>query len=145
MWKQVVILFFILGATPTLALDDATFQRLEGKRSGYNQNVDQVPGMVIRLFGNERINLQLTSCSSDCRIGLVTSNGRITELNKGEVSNPTIEATMSETLLKNLLDSSDPRGVFVNALKNGEIKISGVGLVSKIKLTLMNLLAKLLL
>jgi hypothetical protein len=143
--KHLFVLLILVSHTTVFALDDDTFQRLQTKKNSYNQQVDSVPRIIITLFGNERINVYLTGCSSDCEIGLVTSDGRAVELRKGEISDPTMRVWMEESLLERILDSHDARGDFITALNNGDIKVEGVGILKKIKLTLVKLVARILL
>jgi hypothetical protein len=143
--RHLFVLIILVSSAPVFALDDDTFERLQTKKNNYNQKVDNVPRIIITLFGNERVNVFLTGCAVDCEIGLVTSDGRAVELKKGEVGDPTMKAWMEESLLKRIMDSHDARGDFITALNNGDIRVEGVGIFKKIKLILVKLAARILL
>jgi len=135
MLKQIfVVMMMLVSFSGVYALDAAYYQKLQHKSDSYNQNVDKLPGIIKFLFGNEKINIELTACQSACDIGLQTSDGRIISLSQNPIPNPTVKAQMKESTLKTLLDSTDSRTDFANALKSGEIDFQGVGLIKKIKL-----------
>jgi hypothetical protein len=133
----------MLVSSPTVfAWSDADHALLEQKTDKYNQNVDRVPGIIKFLFGNEKILLELTACSSNCIIGIQTSDGRIVSLSNGPIPSPTIKATMKESTLRGLLNSHDAKNDFANALKSGEIDFEGVGIIKKIKIGLLKQILK---
>ena len=142
MMKYFVLIMLLASSPAAFALDDAYYQKLQEKSDVYNQNVNKLPGIIKFLFGNEKINVELTGCQSNCDIGMQTSDGRIISLGQKPLPNPTINARMKEATLKKLLDSNDARTDFANALKSGEIEFSGVGILKKIKIGVIKQLLK---
>jgi len=75
MMKYFVLIMLLISSPAAFALDDAYYQKMQEKSDSYNQNVDKLPGIIKFLFGNEKINVELTGCQSKCDIGLQTSDG----------------------------------------------------------------------
>lgn len=99
----------------------------------YNENIsDQLPSALINTFGNERINAEISGET----IGVVLEDGKILELQKGPVENPTLEIEVSEEAINSLLSQETPEESFALAqelLKSKEIDYRGVGFFSRIK------------
>ena len=94
----------------------------------YNENADSLPGVIKRIAGNERIDLEIAlENGSLLNVGVVTEGGRIVEFSKGRISEPTMRAWTSEDVARRIISSEDPVSTGVNALKMGEIRYSGVG------------------
>ncbi len=145
MIKYLLVVLILVSSPAVFAWSDADHNLLQQKSDKYNQNVDRVPGILIFLFGNEKINLDLSACQTDCVIGMQTSDGRIVSLSRSPVPNPTVKARMKESTLRMLLNSQDGRTDFANALKSGEIDFEGVGILKKIQLALVKQILKLVL
>ena len=109
----------------------------------YNENVDNLPGFIKRISGNERINLEIVlENGSTLRIGVVTEDGRITEFSKGRISEPTVKAWTGEEVARRIINSEDPMSTGINALKMGEIKYSGVGFRKSLKVFAVKIVIK---
>ena len=65
-------------------------------------------------------------------IGVVIENGKVTRFSKGGISNQNVNVYAGEDTVKYLLDSRNPEDL-KNAIKSGEIKFQGVGLMNQIK------------
>lgn len=60
---------------------------------------------------------------------------------KGGIDNPTINAYTTEKVVKDLLNSKDPKAL-KSALDDGKIRLEGVGFINQIKVTVMGLTSK---
>lgn len=104
----------------------------------FNDNIDQVPGIVIALFGNEQINVYVSdvkeiSQESDVIIGVSMQEGLIESVKEGELEKPTMNAYLTEETLLDLLWSTDPFNDFSAALDEGKITYKAVTFTGKIK------------
>ena len=85
-----------------------------------------------RAFGNERMNIYITrEDGSMLNFSINITNAGIAEFKKGEIENPTIKVHTTEQALRSIIDSPDSRGALLEALRDGEIKYEGVGIVNR--------------
>ena len=111
------------------------FERLSDYVDVYNENLEKMPGFVRMLGGNERIALEIAlDNGSVLTIGVVTSEGRITEFSKGELEDPTLRVWTDEATVNSIITSDDPAGSAFYALKRGHIRYSGVGTIKKLRI-----------
>ncbi|MEM4278943.1 MAG: dockerin type I repeat-containing protein [Archaeoglobaceae archaeon] len=104
---------------------------------------DALQGYDLSKISGERMNWIIAKRDgSKLTIGVVVEGGKIKDFVKGEISNPTITAYTTEDTVRRLLASKSPDELR-NALKNGDIRLEGVGIVNQIKVGFMNLLTKL--
>ncbi len=136
--RYTFILFLLLFSPPVFAQEQDVFQQLQDLKDLYNENVDQVPGVLKSIFGSERMNIYM----DDEVIGVVTRDGKIMELKKGEVSDPTMKVTLKEALVKTLLTSPDPGKDFLDAFNRGEITYEAYSATKKITLFVVKMVAK---
>ncbi|WP_202319693.1 dockerin type I repeat-containing protein [Archaeoglobus neptunius] len=78
---------------------------------------------------------------SKLTIGVVIENGELRKFMKGGIENPTMNAYTTEKVVRQLLDSKDPKAL-KKAIDDGKIKLEGVGIVNHIKVTLISFLSK---
>ena len=102
---------------------------LEKVKEEYNKNLGQVPGIVAKILGSERINFYLSN-GEDSVIGVVTKNARILEIQKGEVENPTLFIYITEATIQKLIDK---KITLSQALETKEIKIEPQRLRTRVK------------
>ncbi|WP_048147786.1 hypothetical protein [Palaeococcus ferrophilus] len=111
------------------------FELLEEYVPTYNENVDNLPDIVKRIAGNERIDLEITlENGSRLNIGVVTEGGRIVEFSKGRPLEPTLKVWTNEGVVRNIINSETPGDTGLYYLKRGEIKYSGVGFGRSIRI-----------
>lgn len=109
----------------------------------YNKNSGKMPSFVRTLFGNERINAQITlNNGTVVLIGGVTENGKIIEAKEGGIGNPTMEVFVSESALNEIQSSKDPTGAFKGALDSKRLSYRGVSTGAKIKLSIVSIAAR---
>ncbi len=93
----------------------------------YNTNIDKVPPILIKIFGNERINVYI---DNELFYGFKTENGRITEEMKGGISNPTLNVYVTQDVINKIVKREITAQ---EALKKGYIDYKGVGLIKRTK------------
>lgn len=140
-----IFMFLLVFSAPVFAQEQDVFKELQSLKDVYNENVDKVPGVLKSLFGNERMNVYIEYQEGDDLIlGVVTKNGKVVELKKGEISEPTMKVTLKASLIKSVFASQDPAKEFLDAFNRGEIAYEAYSTTKKIKLFFVKIIAKLL-
>ncbi|MFW5937779.1 MAG: hypothetical protein ACOCSN_02445 [Halanaeroarchaeum sp.] len=100
----------------------------------YNENVDEIPGVVRGQVSDQRIDLRIDTSDDERRFSISTDDdGRITDFEEGAESDPTLRVETSESTLCSIVTSDEPAAAFNDAYRSGEIEISGVGIVNSVK------------
>jgi len=93
----------------------------------YNDNMDQVPKIVITLFGNERMNLYV---DNELVYGAVTKNGKITEVEEDGIEKPTLNVYSTGDALQQIAKGEMS---IEEAISKKYIDYKGVGFVKRTK------------
>ncbi|WMW24979.1 hypothetical protein RE474_12995 [Methanolobus sediminis] len=105
----------------------------------YNSGIDEVPGIVKNIAGNDLILLEIAmNDNSELRIKVCTEDGLITEFSKlssGEKIDPTVTLTSNENTIRTIIKSDDPLGYFITSLNQGLINIECKGFIKKAALS----------
>lgn len=139
-----VVLVFAVVAGIAVGMEDSDlFEDMEQQVDRYNQNVDGIP-FVKTFIGEERIRCEISlNNESELIIGITTDeDAKITSFEKGEISDPTINASTNENTVRTIMNSDDPVSAFQDALDSGAITFEGVGLGDKIKVGVMKAVLK---
>ncbi|MCK4397789.1 MAG: hypothetical protein KAV25_02225 [Methanophagales archaeon] len=109
----------------------------------YNQNIENIP-VITSFIGEERIRCEISlNDGTELIIGITTDeDAKITSFEKGEISDPTINASTNENTVRTIMNSDDPVSAFQDALDSGAITFEGVGLGDKIKVGVMKVVLK---
>ncbi|MGB7532519.1 MAG: hypothetical protein WA977_06020 [Halobacteriota archaeon] len=110
----------------------------------YNQNIENIP-VITSFIGEERIRceISLNNGTEELIIGITTDeDAKITSFEKGEITDPTINASTNENTVRTIMNSDDPVSAFQDALDSGAIIFEGVGLGDKIKVGVMKVVLK---
>ncbi len=109
----------------------------------YNQNIENVP-VITSFIGEERIRCEISlNDGTELIIGITTDeDAKITSFEKGDISDPTINASTNENTVRTIMNSDDPVSAFQDALDSGAITFEGVGLGDKIKVGVMKVVLK---
>lgn len=101
----------------------------------YNSRIDNAPGILKSLVGNERIDLNITSNDGSVyRTGFEMENARINKTVEGGVSEPTISINATEDSINRIRSSEEPISTFQQERNYGGIDIQGNTLTTKVKL-----------
>ncbi len=112
----------------SISLDD-----LDGVKDTLNSIA--MPGFVVGLFGNDRINLEVTRADfSVAFLGIVTADGKITEIQDSFLDEPTLNVFTTEQTMEDVFSAGDPFGVLSDALDSGDISYEAVTFGNKVKL-----------
>jgi hypothetical protein len=134
----VLLLIAIFPGASLAEGDESYFSMLEGYVDLYNSNLDTIPGIVKRLFSNERVNFHIALAEGEEIIGVSTSGTcEITEFVEGALENPTLRVYIEEETIDDLM--ADPSKEKALAAINS-LKIEGVGFFNKLKVAFVNLM-----
>ncbi|MFC7069924.1 hypothetical protein [Halobaculum lipolyticum] len=99
----------------------------------YNDNRGELPGPVRSQLAGERVNVVVTSPDGDVEYSAVTdSTAAVTQFSEGLVDDPTIRVETDESTVCEALDSQNPVAAAVDAYRNGDITVDGVGPVKSV-------------
>lgn len=139
-----VVLVIAVVAGIAVGMEDSDlFEDMKQQVDRYNQNVDGI--LFVKTFiGEERIRCEISlNNGTELIIGITTDeDAKITSFEKGEISDPTINASTNENTVRTIMNSDDPVSAFQDALDSGAITFEGVGLGDKIKVGVMKVVRK---
>ena len=114
--------------------EEVTEEHLQMFKTEYNSNIDQIPGIAISLFGNEKMNLYV---EGETKIVYMFMNeGYITNIGFGEVQDKTMNVYTDEDTIKKIMEGNMG---FADALQQGKIRYEGVDIISGIKVGIANI------
>ncbi len=108
------------------------FDTMNASVDVYNNNVDQVPGIVKYLVGNEETYITIDMNNGDkLEVKMVMKEGKILQFEKiiGFDESATVKVATTEKDVMELMTSNDPIDTFMKAMDKGSIKIEGAGIV----------------
>ncbi len=95
-----------------------------------------------KVLSDEKMNWYIErNDGSTLKIGVIIQNGQLVDFRKGELRDPTINVYTDERTVRDLLESKDPE-MLKNSIKNGKIRIEGVGWMNSLRVGVMSLLSK---
>lgn len=126
MWLSLVVLLaYFANAGFMEELIDLAEDELVGAR---------LAGPIGGLFGNERVNLYVTLEEGESVvIGIISENKKVVSFEEGELTDPTLNAYVTEEILTEIIDSDDSLQTFQEALEENEISYEAVGFSNKMK------------
>jgi hypothetical protein len=111
------------------------FSQMERAVGYYNSGIEEVPGPLKKLAGNDVIFLNIgMNDGSQLQIKAVTDNGKIVEFGKlvpGEKVGASVSVYGSEDTFREIMYSKDPLDTFVTALNSGKLNIECKGMLKK--------------
>lgn len=104
-------------------------------QSKYNAESERIPYFLRLIFGNERINATLIRLDGKrVNIAAETNNGKISNIWKGEMKNPTMQLEIREATMRKISESDNAVDALEKAIKSGEIKYGTKRVLSKVKM-----------
>ena len=138
-----VILVFISSMNPiTFAVYDPEktdyyLNNLDEAKSKYNSESDRLPSLFLSVFGDERIDATLVRINGEkVALAVTTESGRISNIQKGNMQDPTMQLEISESTIKRISESENAVDELETALDNEEIKYETVRLKSTVKMAI---------
>ncbi|MEE8167324.1 MAG: hypothetical protein V3T58_00440 [Candidatus Hydrothermarchaeales archaeon] len=116
--------------TPRSELDKSVYEIINNYKEEVNRFVGEEgipPGLG--MFASARINLNVDSE----KVGIIIQNGRITDVVKGGIDNPTTEIWTTKDFIMDVSTSGDPRGLIVAGLNTGELRKKDYGAANILK------------
>jgi len=109
----------------------------------YNSNIENVPGFVKKIFGDERVNAELELANgTTVEYYMITEKGVITSLEKGLLDDPTLNVKTKEEVITRILQSENQVQELQKAIDEKEISIEAVGVGMKLKMFFIKLAVK---
>jgi hypothetical protein len=132
-----VILAGSLTAAPVVAQesDDPLVEDLDALVATYNDNLDQVPALFRGQLANERVDIRVERDDGTDRFYAETGqNARVESLERGTGERqPTVRVRTDERTLSAIGTADDPAARAVEAYNDGDISITGVGVVNSVR------------
>jgi len=100
----------------------------------------ELTGPIASLFGNEKINVHLTTSSKDeVVIGIITEDKKIKAMNLAAVKDPTLEVFSDEKTVAKVLVSKNPLAQLQKALGEKKITYTALGFFHKMKFAIVDM------
>ena len=116
---------------------------LDKIKNTVNENADKIPNFIKTVFGNENINIKLTTNEGTVvDLWVKTQNAKIVSLDYGELDNPTIIVYTSEDTLNRIAKSEKPTDELLYAMNSGEIRYETKTVTSGIRASIGKFLYK---
>jgi len=127
-----VLVFLAIVAIGAFALNDTEVeQEMNRYVTLYNGNMEYAPPLALKLFGSERMNVQVTDGEDAYWFGLITEKGVIVESQVGNLT----ELSMNVYTTKETIDQLETGELaFLNALNSKRIRYEPIKITSKIKM-----------
>lgn len=122
---------------------EQTLNNLDDLKAGFNQGAGTMPSIISKTFGNERMNIRISANDgTEYIVGMVTKNMNITEIQKGEISKPTLNVYITQSTIIKIANANNAASAIESAIKNNEIKLKATTIGGKIKYGGVGLIAR---
>ncbi len=125
-----VLLLLITQVVSSAEPDRSVYDIINEYKGEVNKYVDEEgipPGLG--MLASARIILHV----DDETVGIVIQNGRITDVVRGRIDNPTTEIWTTKDFILDVSTSDDPRGAIVAGLNSGELRKKDYGAANILK------------
>ncbi|ABR55221.1 conserved hypothetical protein [Methanococcus vannielii SB] len=145
MVKLVKFIAFMLVFTCITAIsaestsDEVFFEDLKDLAEKYSNDLDTIP-FSSNIASNERINLYIGTETGELNIFIVVFNGKITNFEKGMLNDATLNIYTTKSTILEIMDSENPISSTKEALKQGKIKMEGVGFIKSLEIAIITFL-----
>ena len=104
-------------------------------KSMYNEESDRLPSIFRIVFGDESINATLVRQNGqEVNLAVETDSGRISNISRGEMKEPTMQLRIREETLKRISESDNAAEELGNAFDNDEIDYEAQRARSSVKM-----------
>jgi hypothetical protein len=132
----IFILALALAFAASAPASAITFESIQHGVDIYNSGVENAPGVLKTLLGDERIQVEIVRANGTAlTAGLETKNAVIVKTIEGEIEDPTIMVVAEEEAITRVYESDDPVAAFQEAKDQGKISVRGTTFTSKLKVT----------
>jgi len=131
----VLVVTVSTAAASTNTSTSIDFELIQQGVEVYNASMENAPDMVKRLLGDEKIVINVIKGNDTIlAAGLYMENALVVDTVEGEIDSPTVVIKGKEDAITRILDAEDPVEVFLQALNNDEISITGKTFKAKFKI-----------
>jgi len=136
MRSLIFIFTVVLAFAASVPGSAITFENIQNGVDLYNSGVENAPGVVKTLVGDERVQIEISRADGTVlAVGLEAKNALIVNVIEGEIEDPTIVVVAREGAIERVYGSDDPVAAFQQARNQGEISIVGTTWSAKLKVT----------
>lgn len=127
------LIFSFVGAT--MAITPSEVHSLSDR---YNSQLEEAPGFLKALVGNQRINLHVESPENetldDSTFGINMSQAVLSGVQDGGFDNPTLEVWVEDQDITTVADSRNPLNMTSNLMKEDKIRYRSHGIINSIRM-----------
>lgn len=117
-----------------ISTPDGMFALLKQGSEIVNAYQDKVPKTLVTIFGNERIQGEVSlSSGKTLVVGAVTKNGRVVSFTKGQLEKPSLKVYTNEGVVRKVLASPIPVDAINSALKEKSIRYEAQSFTGSVK------------
>ncbi len=128
-----IAIFLILASSIASAL--FTTASVQDYVDLYNNRIDQAPGVLKGILGNEKVNIDIIrNDGSVLRTGFVVESARIEDVVEGGLNDSTISVVTTENAIGKIKSSDDPVAEFQKERDLGQVRIEGNNPISSAKI-----------
>lgn len=134
MIKLLLILAASMAFAASAPASAVAFEDIQHAVGMYNLGVENAPGVVKALLGDERIEINISGAyGTALYAGLETKNAVVVRTMEGRIEDPTIVVEAEEDAVIKVLQSDDPAAAFQEAKTVGEISVRGTTFTARLK------------
>jgi hypothetical protein len=121
------------GPAAVVAQEDERSADAGSVASAYNENVDELPGVIKNRAADERVelNVERSDGGTATYTAITDDDARITELREGS-HDPTLRVTTDEATIREIANAENTAGAAAEAYRSDDIRIEGVGVVNSV-------------
>lgn len=134
MKKLVTLLFVALFAFSASAV---TLSQVQQLGDSYNAQVEEAPGFLKNLVGDQLINLNVETSNQTFSVNMTGAS--IAEISNESFEQPTLEIWIEDSDIETVSNSTEPLQKTSGMLKNGTIEYQAHGFVNSLKFSLVEL------
>ena len=135
----------ILSLSFSLAHNELENESFESQITALNEQLQGtvLPAPIQSLFGNQRLNIELTDGNNTRNVSVITQEGKIISISPMSLQDPTLIVYSDLETISSLFRSKDPSPELRRAFNEGKITYKAVGFANKVKFSVAFFVARL--
>lgn len=114
---------------------------LDKLQNVFNNHSERVPGFASSILGDQTIHIELSEVEGleNDSISVKMEDMQISDIKWGEYNGTTLEITVSQENLEEIIDSSDPMFTASQMLRDGDIEYRSLTVMNSVRFTLLRM------
>ncbi len=114
---------------------------LEELQNVFNNHSERVPGFAASIVGDQTIHIELSEVEGleNESIGVKMEDMQISDIQWGEYNRTTLEISVSQENLEEIIESSDPMFTASQMLRDGDIEYRSLTVMNSVRFTLLRM------